>query len=163
VRRCMEPAEPITLVFNSAGAPYTEDGLGQELRNLVSALHAAGKLDSDKYDLHGLRHSRGVDLALAGCTDAQGAATMGHGSPNSFSQYRRQADKIRLANDAAGKLKQHRERASNESVKHRPEKVENQQFGTNGEPGEISGSSTPCDGTASPDRTEDLQIHNLAL
>jgi len=163
VPRDATSSEPLTLAFNSAGRPYTDDGLGQELRKLVSALHAAGKIDSDKYDLHGLRHTRGVDLALAGCTDAQGAAMMGHGSPNSFTTYRRQADKVRLTNDAAAKLQSLRERAANESVKPVVEKVENPPTGTIGERTKMPTFPEPCDGTASPDRTEDLQSHNLAL
>ncbi len=153
----------MTLVFNAAGKPYSEGGLGQELRKLITALHAAGRSDNGKYDLHGLRHTRGVGLALAGCTDAQGAAMMGHGSPGSFTQYRRQADRIRLADDAAAKMKSFRERATNESVKSAAEKVENRPFGAFGERGKNPAISTPRDGTASPDRTGDLQSHNLAL
>ena len=89
------------MVFGMRRGRYTEDGISQELAKLVRRLHLAGKLDSDRYDLHGLRHTRGVELALAGCTDAQGAAQMGHTSPSSFARYRRQADRIRMADDAA--------------------------------------------------------------
>jgi len=63
-----------------------------------------GVLDRTDYDLHGLRHTRGVELALAGCTDAEGAAMMGHASPVSFRQYRRQADRIRLAEAGHAKV-----------------------------------------------------------
>lgn len=70
---------------------YTEDGIGHELAKLVKALHAAGRLDGDQYNLHGLRHTFGVDLALARCTDAQGAAMMGHAGASTFQVYRRQA------------------------------------------------------------------------
>jgi integrase len=104
---------PTTLVYNVAGRPYSEDGLGQELAKLVRTLHQAGALDSDRYDLHGLRHTRGVELALAGCSDAEGAAMMGHSSASSFSQYRRQADRTRLADTAAGRVATLRERARN--------------------------------------------------
>lgn len=104
-----------TLVYNLTGAPYTEDGLALELAKLVKRLAKAGAIDSDRYDLHGLRHTRGVELALAGCTDAQGAAMMGHSSPSSFAQYRRQADRIRLADDAAEKVARLRERQPNEN------------------------------------------------
>jgi integrase len=102
---------PTTLVYNIAGRPYTEDGLGQELAKLVRSLYAAGALDSDRYDLHGLRHTCGVELALAGCSDAEGAAMMGHSSPHSFSQYRRQADRSRLSDTAAARLAALREQA----------------------------------------------------
>lgn len=95
---------PTTLVFNLANERYSEDGLGLELGKLMAALHLANTIDSPAYDLHGLRHTRGVELALAGCTDAQGAALLGHASPSSFAQYRRQADRIRLADDGAAKV-----------------------------------------------------------
>ena len=64
----------------------------------------AGKVDTAAYDLHDLRHTRGVDLALAGVTDAEGAAMMGHASPSSFAQYRRQADRRRLPDAGAAKV-----------------------------------------------------------
>jgi integrase len=89
------------LIYGLRSACYTQDGIGQEMVKLVDKLHKEGAIDSDRYDLHGLRHTRGVELALAGCTDAQGAAQLGHGSPSSFAPYRRQADRIRLADDAA--------------------------------------------------------------
>ena len=85
---------PATLVYNISNLPYTEDGLGQELAKIIVALHADKKIDRDVYDLHGLRHSFGVELALAGATDAQGAALMGHSSPSTFAIYRKQADKL---------------------------------------------------------------------
>jgi integrase len=105
---------PVTLVYNVVGRPYSEDGLALELRKLVGRLHAAGALDTDRYDLHGLRHTRGVELALAGCSDAEGAAMMGHGSASSFMQYRRQADRIRLSDAASARVAKRREQAGNE-------------------------------------------------
>lgn len=100
---------PTTLVYSLSGRPYTEDGLALELRKLVAALHRAGRIDSERYDLHGLRHTRGVQLALAGCSDAEGAAMMGHGSALSFVQYRRQADRVWLADFAAARVSRLRE------------------------------------------------------
>jgi hypothetical protein len=64
-----------------SGKPHTEDGLGQEYAKLVIAIHKAGRLESDSYDLHGLRHTRGVALSLGGCSDDQAAAMIGHRSP----------------------------------------------------------------------------------
>lgn len=105
--------EPLTLVYNRDSKPYTEDGLGQALAKIIGEMADEKLIDSTAYDLHGLRHTRGVELALAGCTDAEGAAMLGHGSPNSFATYRRQADRFRLAEGAADKLRRHRERARN--------------------------------------------------
>jgi integrase len=127
------PFRPLTLVYNLEGSPYTEDGLALELGKLTTALAAAGRIDGAIldpatgqvcgciYGLHGLRHTRGVELALAGCTDAQGAAMMGHASPSSFAQYRRQADRIRMSDDGAQKVRQLRERQANDQVKNQVE------------------------------------------
>lgn len=112
-QRCSSAPTPSTLVYNLVGRPYTEDGLGQELAKLIQDLHRSGKIDSERYDLHGLRHTRGVELALAGCSDAEGAAMMGHSSASSFSQYRRQADRTRLADTAAERLAALRNRGQN--------------------------------------------------
>ena len=96
---------PRTLVYSfrtykkSGSSRYTGSGLQQELGNIVARLFKEGRIDSDRYDSHGLRHTRGVEIALAGATDAQGAAMMGHSSPNSFAQYRRQADRLRMSRD----------------------------------------------------------------
>ena len=95
---------PITLVYNRQGQPYSADGLAQELARVVAELQEAGRIDHARYDLHGLRHTRGVELALAGATDAEGAAQLGQVSPASFAQYRRQADRIRMADNASDKL-----------------------------------------------------------
>lgn len=103
---------PATLVFNISNLPYSEDGLSQELAKLVTKLHGEGRLDSVAYDLHGLRHTFGVEAALAGCTDAQGAALMGHSSPNSFATYRRQASRLRMSDDGAALISALRERAA---------------------------------------------------
>lgn len=90
---------PTTLVYNTRNLRFTESGLGQALADLVGRLHQDGRIESGDYDFHGLRHTRGVEAALAGCTDAQGAALMGHSSPSSFAQYRRQADRLRMSRD----------------------------------------------------------------
>lgn len=137
--RKVRPGAPVALrqpklVYNLGGDAYTEDGLGAELSKLLvglalrqkidgAVLDAAGEITGSEYGLHGLRHTRGVELALAGCSDAQGAAMMGHRSPASFAQYRRQADKIRLSDDGAAKVVALRERVANEQVKNA---VENQ-------------------------------------
>lgn len=102
-----------TIVFNLQNGRYTEDGLGLELAKIIGDLSAAGRVDRDDYNLHGLRHTRGVELALLGVTDAQGAAAMGHASPASFVQYRRQADRIRLAEGASALVALFRERTAN--------------------------------------------------
>jgi integrase len=103
---------PATLVYNTRNRAYTEDGLGQELAKIVEALHLAGELDSSAYDFHGLRHTFGVEAALAGCSDAQGQALMGHNSANSFATYRRQAGRLRMSDEGAALITALREKAS---------------------------------------------------
>lgn len=117
------PGGPMVLAYNAAELPYTEDGFALELRKLVRALHKAGALDSDGYNPHGLRHTFGVEAALAGCTDAEGAAKMGHSSPNSFATYRRQADRIRLSDHADAKIHALRERTGYAEVENRLENL----------------------------------------
>jgi integrase len=121
------PLRQPRLVYNLAGEPYTEDGVALELGKLLvdlakrqkidgAELDAAGEIVGTIYGLHGLRHTRGVELALAGVSDAEGAAMMGHASPSSFAQYRRQADRIRLSDTAAEKVTAMRERRANAKV-----------------------------------------------
>jgi integrase len=98
------------LVFNLSNEPYSEDGISLELHKLIKGLHAADKIDADDYNLHGLRHTKGVEIALSGATDAEGAAMLGHASPSTFAIYRRQADRINLADGAAAKVEAFRAR-----------------------------------------------------
>lgn len=113
----------LLLAPNLAGLAYSADGFALELRKLVRKLATAGEIPSPDYDVHGLRHTFGVEAALAGCTDAQGAALLGHGSPNSFATYRRQADRIRLSSDAAAKIATLREQGANADLENRLENI----------------------------------------
>lgn len=106
----------MVLAYNLAGLAYTEDGFGLEVGKIVTELFEEGVIESDRYTAHGLRHTFGVDRALAGCTDAEGAAQMGHKSPSSFVQYRRQAEKIRLSENADAKMAEFREKTANPAL-----------------------------------------------
>jgi len=53
---------------------------------------------------------------LYGQVSTEGAAMMGHASPNSFAQYRRQADRILLSDSASEKVTRMRERRENAKV-----------------------------------------------
>jgi len=101
------------LVYNLSGLAYTESGFHQELTGLVAKLFKAGAIDSDAYTAHGLRHTFGVEGALAGWSDATGMAMMGHSSPSSFAIYRRQADRIRMADGGSAQLRAMRELSTN--------------------------------------------------
>ena len=111
----------LIIAYNMDGHAYTANGFALELRKLIEKLHKDGKLDSADYGVHGLRHTFGVEAALAGCTDPQGAALLGHASPNSFATYRRQADRIRMANDASDKIAQLREQTEGADLKNNVE------------------------------------------
>lgn len=123
----------VILAYNLAGFAYSEDGLGLEVGKLIEELYAlrdskdpaerAQAIDRPDYTLHGLRHTFGVEAALAGCTDAEGAARMGHRSPNSFATYRRQAEKIRLSANADAKVAALREHSSNGELQNELQKI----------------------------------------
>jgi hypothetical protein len=106
-------ARAVTLAYNKEGLPYTGNGFYQAVRDLVARLAGQGLVSDPSLDVHGLRHTRGVELAIAGLSDAEGAAMLGHRSPHSFAPYRRQADRVRLSDNAAAKLAQRRERLTN--------------------------------------------------
>jgi len=95
-----------TIVYNRRGRPYSANGLGQAFRTVVGTAFKAKLVPSDRYSAHGLRHTFGVELALAGVTDAEGAALMGHGSPHSFVTYRRQADQKSLSDAGQKKVRE---------------------------------------------------------
>lgn len=108
--------DSLVLAYRQNGHAYTEDGFALELEKLLKRLKKAKHIPDVRYSAHGLRHTFGVETALAGCTDAEGAAKMGHGSPHSFATYRRQADRIRLSEQASAKVAALRERQANEGV-----------------------------------------------
>lgn len=51
----------------------------------------------DNLDIHGLRHSRGVELALAGASDAETISQLEHATDRITKIYRAQADRRKLA------------------------------------------------------------------
>lgn len=126
----------------------------------------AGTVDSDTYGFHGLRHTYGVEAAVAACSDAHGAALPGHG-PESFARYRRQAARLTLSDDGAELIAALRERRAGTSPEQEVSNdclnVSNSTASSAPARGERLSPSTLCDGTAFPDRTGDLQSHNLAL
>lgn len=123
LERLPRSPKTLTLAYNEEGLPYTGNGFYQVVTDLVTRLHAKGKISTAGLDVHGLRHTRGVELALAGLTDAEGAAMLGHRSPHSFATYRRQADRIRLARNGADKLARLQEHRVNAELDNRVDKT----------------------------------------
>lgn len=113
----------VTLVYNLEGFAYTESGFHQALSDLVARLYKAKAIDSADYTAHGLRHTYGVEGALAGWSDAVGMAMMGHSSPASFAVYRRQADRIRMSDDGSRQLQAMRERGANEPLQNQLQNI----------------------------------------
>lgn len=95
-RHARDPSRPAptTLVYTLAGRAYSPAGLRRALENLLRSLHRAGSIDSPRCDLRSLRHTRGVELVWAGCSDVRGAAMMGHVEPWRFAYYRRLAEQV---------------------------------------------------------------------
>lgn len=56
--------------------------------------------------IHGLRHTRGVELAAAGASDAEIMSQLEHTSTRAAEIYRRQADRRGLANSGQEKIDQ---------------------------------------------------------
>lgn len=54
--------------------------------------------------LHGLRHARGVELAMAGAGDAEIMAQIEHGTDKAAKIYRRQAERCGLADNRQAKI-----------------------------------------------------------
>jgi hypothetical protein len=94
---------PTTLAFNSKHAQWQPTALNHTLARLVAALAKRG-LCREGLGLHGLRHSRGVELALAGASDSEIQAQLDHGSPHAARIYRRQAHALSLADAAQDRV-----------------------------------------------------------
>ena len=54
--------------------------------------------------IHGLRHARGVELAIAGASDAEIMAQLEHATDRAAKIYRRQAERRRLADAGQDRL-----------------------------------------------------------
>lgn len=96
----------LTIAYNAQGQPWKERQLNQAVDRLLTALAKAGKARqavTDKGEvycpltIHGLRHARGVELAIAGASDAEIMSQLEHSTDRQAKIYRRQADRRQLA------------------------------------------------------------------
>lgn len=101
------PAVPGTIAYNTRGMPWKPRQLCQALECVPGRLAAAGEVRAG-LTLHGLRHTRGVELAEAGCSDAVIMAQLGHTTDRSAQIYRRQASRRRLGDVGQALVDAHR-------------------------------------------------------
>lgn len=107
------PDRALTVAYNADGNAWIERQLNQALQRNLDRLAKAGRVRSainDKGEIycpltiHGLRHARGVELALAGASDSEIMAQLEHTTEAAAKIYRRQADRRRMADAAQDKI-----------------------------------------------------------
>ncbi|WP_233206590.1 tyrosine-type recombinase/integrase [Caulobacter sp. FWC2] len=99
------PNQALTIAYNARKAAFNERALNQAIDRLIDALATTGKIRPN-LTLHGLRHTRGVELATAGASDAEIMSQLEHTSTRAAEIYRRQADRRGLANSGQAKIDQ---------------------------------------------------------
>lgn len=107
------PNAALTIAYNADGRPWKERQLNQAVDRLMARLAQAGKVraavadDGTVYcplDIHGLRHARGVEIAMAGGSDAEIMSQLEHATDRAAKIYRRQADRRRMADGAQDRV-----------------------------------------------------------
>lgn len=90
------PNRALAIAYNSQGQPWKPRALSHALDRVIARLAKRG-LVRPTLTIHGLRHARGVEIALTGGSDAEIMAGLDHASPRTAAEYRKQADRLRLA------------------------------------------------------------------
>jgi integrase len=107
------PNRAWTLAYDFDGNAWKERALGHAVERHLARLAKAGKVraivgeDGEAtcpLTLHGLRHSRGVELAESGASDAEIMAQLEHATERAAKIYRRQAQRRRLADSAQDRV-----------------------------------------------------------
>lgn len=104
------PNLALTIAYNRRGAPWKERQLNQAVDRLIDSLAALGKVRPN-LTLHGLRHTRGVELAMAGASDSEIMSQLEHKTARAAQIYRRQAERRGLADSAQEKVDRARKRS----------------------------------------------------
>lgn len=97
------PNRALTIAYNAQGQPWQPRALSHALDRVVAQLAKRG-LVRPILTMHGLRHARGVEIALLGGSDAEIMAQLDHGTPRAAQNYRRQAERLRLADAAQDRV-----------------------------------------------------------
>ena len=109
------PARALTIAYNSDEQPFKPRQFNQALDRHMARLATEGKVragsDADgvvycPLDIHGLRHSRGTELAEAGASEAEIMSQLEHATDRAARIYRRQAERKRMADAAQGRVDQ---------------------------------------------------------
>lgn len=107
------PNKALTIAYNANGQPWKERQLSQAFDRLLMRLVKLGKVrghlsDSGDFEcpltLHGLRHTRGVELANAGASDAEIMTQLEHKTEAAAKIYRRQAMRREMADNGQDKV-----------------------------------------------------------
>lgn len=107
------PDKALTIAYNADGYAWKPRQLNQALDRLLIVLAKAGKVRkvvdgegrvSCPLTIHGLRHARGVELAMAGASDAEIMAQLEHATDRAAKIYRRQADRRKLADQGQARV-----------------------------------------------------------
>lgn len=97
------PNRALTIAYNQRGDPWKPRQLNQAVDRLIDHLAKANRVRPN-LTIHGLRHARGVELALAGATDAEIMSQLEHATDRAAKIYRRQADRRQMADAAQSKV-----------------------------------------------------------
>jgi Phage integrase family len=92
-----------TIAYNAVGAPWIPRQLNQAITRMLESLAKTGEARAE-LTIHGLRHARGVELALAGASDAEIMAQLEHATDRAAKIYRRQADRRRMADSGQDRI-----------------------------------------------------------
>jgi integrase len=107
------PDKALTIAYNADGHPWKERALNQAVDRHMARLAKEGKVKAAADEtgevycpltIHGLRHSRGVELARAGASDAEIMAQLEHKTDRSAKDYRRQAQRRNLADQGQDRI-----------------------------------------------------------
>lgn len=97
------PNRALTIAYNSRSGAWQERQLNQAVDRLLEKLAKEGRARPN-LTLHGLRHTRGVELAEAGASDSEIMSQLEHVTERTATVYRRQAQRRRLAASAQTKI-----------------------------------------------------------
>ena len=92
-----QSANGLTILATESGQPFTYYGIAARIRRVCKKANIEG------VSLHGLRKNATIELAEAGCTDAEIMAITGHSTREMVTLYSRGARQKRLARAARKK------------------------------------------------------------